>query len=131
MTVYGCKRLHALLLEIFSSCWMGRQNIPRAWVHAAAIFVDSGTIYTNPASESSCESDTISSTSFVPVWESSSILEEQCTKSRSWCRQVELATGDETSHRPTDQDNFLPEPQSTVATNAVATAAINYAETAD
>ena len=68
--------LNALKQEIFKACWMERENLPKAWVHPAAIFGDLGTIYTNPASESSYESGMVSSTSFVPVWESSSIVEK-------------------------------------------------------
>ena len=45
---------------------------------------DSSTIYTNPASASSYESDRIDNTSSVPVGEVSSILEEQCFEGMSW-----------------------------------------------
>ena len=69
---------------------------------------DAGTIYTNPACVSSCELDTIDDTSFVPVWDSSSIVEVQCIDTGSWYKQPVLETGDESSHSPTIQDTFDP-----------------------
>ena len=35
LIVYGGERLHTLLLKLFNKCWMGKQNIPQAWVDAS------------------------------------------------------------------------------------------------
>ena len=37
LIVYGGERLHTLLLKLFKKCWMGKQNIPRAWVDATVM----------------------------------------------------------------------------------------------
>ena len=37
LIVYGDERLHTLLLKLFNKCWMGKQNIPRAWVDATVM----------------------------------------------------------------------------------------------
>ena len=37
LIVYGGERLHTLLLKLFNKCWMGKQNIPRAWVDATVM----------------------------------------------------------------------------------------------
>ena len=37
LIVYGDERLHTLLLKLFNKCWMGKQNLPRAWVDATVI----------------------------------------------------------------------------------------------
>ena len=37
LIVYIGERLHTLLLKLFNKCWMGKQNIPRAWVVATVL----------------------------------------------------------------------------------------------
>ena len=59
----------------------------------------SGTIYNNPPSEESCELESIDDPYFVPVWDSSSIVEVQGIDARSWHKKPVLEIGDEPSHR--------------------------------
>ena len=37
LIVYGGERLHTLLLKLFNKCWMGKQNIFRAWIDATVM----------------------------------------------------------------------------------------------
>ena len=56
-------------------------------------------ISNNPPSVESCELDSIDDPYFVPVYDSSSIVEVQGIDARSWHKKAVLETGDEPSHR--------------------------------
>ena len=72
------------------SCHLIMQNVTFNRM-SPTISENSGTIYNNPPSEESCELDSIDDDpTFVPVWDSSSIVEVQGIDARSWHKEPVL-----------------------------------------